>query len=611
MRDNDTQWQLRVVSQRLNRRRFLSGAAVGAGAVGLTIAGCSSSSSSNKTPTAQSAGSSTAGGSATAKGSSTAAGSPTPKPQKGGRFRSTSANNTWDTFDIDRSRFTPFCVLMGYTNQGIMQWESYSQNKIGGSMAESVEQPDNMTYVFKLRPNTTWQNKPPVNGRLATPADMAFFVNRNHDAKLQDGTADPNFYRAANFSKVQSATATDSTTMTVKLTAPDPFFLQTLANPYSKVQAPEAVKAFEKLYQNLKADYIIGTGGFVLSSFDPAGKIALDRFDKFYTDVWFDGIDYVALFTDQAAQQAAFQQEQIDDFSPTATSVISDLKNQLSGKIFEQRQYAANPQAGTYYGGAAPWNNQNLIGGIFRAFDRYTLANSLEQGLSVVCGSIPPSQAAYAITEKELATLPGYLVDRATDEAEAKKMWEAGGGAALGEIIVDIPDIWEGLYAGASALITNKLKSVLGNTFTAKIETYATITTKIVKQQYGNGTNNIWYGWISDVSGPDPTQLNYLTYNSASPQFPQFGVKIPELDTLTNQALAELDNNKRASLNQQVDRLILKNWGAGVPYNVNGVGSTLYWDYVHPIESASFVNSNRTATDAWFNQSDPTWAGRH
>ena len=39
MRDNDTQWQLRVVSQRLNRRRFLSGAAVGAGAVGLTIAG--------------------------------------------------------------------------------------------------------------------------------------------------------------------------------------------------------------------------------------------------------------------------------------------------------------------------------------------------------------------------------------------------------------------------------------------------------------------------------------------------------------------------------------------------------------------------------------------
>jgi len=611
MRDNDTQWQLRVAAQRLNRRRFLSGAAIGAGAVGLTIAGCSSSSNSNKTPAGTTKPGSSPAGSATAKGSSTAAGSPTPKPQKGGRFRATSANNTWDTFDVDRSRFTPFAVLISYTNQGIMQWQSYSANKIAGSMAESVEQPDDSTYVFKLRPNTTWHNKAPVNGRLATPADMAFFVNRNHDAKLQDGTADPNFYRSASFNKVQSATATDSTTMTVKLSSPDPFFLSTLANPYAKVQAPEAVKAFEKDYQNLKADYIIGTGGFILSSFDPAGKIGLDRFDKFYTDVWLDGIDYVALFTDQAAQQAAFQQAQIDVFSPTSPSVTSDLKNQLSGKVFEQKQYAANPQAGTYYGGAAPWNNQNLIGAIFRTFDRYTLANSLEQGLAVVCGNIPPSQPAYGITEQDLVKLPGYLSDRPTDEAEAKKMWEAGGGSALGEIIVDIPDIWEGLYAGASALITNKLHSVLGNTFTAKIETYATITTKIVKQQYGGGTNNIWYGWVSDVSDPDPTLLNYQTYNSTQPQFAQFGVKIPQVDTLTNQAINELDNQKRADLNKQIENLLLKNWGAGIPYNVNGVGSTLYWNYVHPIESASFVLENRTATDAWFNQTDPTWAGRH
>ncbi len=608
MRDNGTRWQLKLAQAGWNRRRFLGGAAAGAGVVGLTLAGCSSSSSSKKTPAASA--SAAPSGSAKPSGSATPGGSPTPKPQKGGRFRATSANNTWDTFDIDRSRFTPFAVLASYTNQGIMQWQSYADNKITGSMAESVEQPDNLTYTFKLRGGTTWHNKPPANGRLATPADMAFFVNRNHDAKLQDGTADPNFYRASNFANVASATATDSTTMTVKLSKPDPFFIQTLANPYSKVQAPEAVKQFEKLFQNLKAEYIIGTGGFVLTSFDPAGKIALDRFDKFYTDVWFDGIDYVALFTDQSAQQAAFQQEQIDVFSPTSPAVTSDLKNQLSGKIFEQKQYSANPQAGTYYGGAAPWSNQNLIGGIFRALDRYSIANSLEQGLAVVCGSIPPSQAAYGIDEKELATLPGYLTDRATDEAEAKKMWEAGGGSALGEIIVDIPDIWEGLYKGASALITNKLHSVLGNTFTAKIQTYATITTKIVKQQYGNGTNSIWYGWVTDVSGPDPSQLNFLTYNSTSAQWKQFGVKIPEVDTLTAQALTELDNAKRADLNKQVDRLVLKNWGAGVPYNVNGVGSTLYWNYVHPIESASFVNENRTATDAWFNQSDPTWSGR-
>ncbi|MEO8540469.1 MAG: ABC transporter substrate-binding protein, partial [bacterium] len=530
--------------------------------------------------------------------------------QKGGTAHFISANNTFDTFDIDRSRFSPIAVLFGYTNLGVMQWDSFTEGKIGGGLAEKVEQPDKQTFVFSVRPNVFWHNKAPVNGRAATADDIAQFILRNKGGKTIDGVDDPNFYRKSSFQTVDKVETVDAKTVKVTTLKPDPFFVNVLAGTYTKVQAPEAIKAFEKDYANLSADKIIGTGAFQLSEFKAEGTLNFTRNEKFYTQVNWDGIKYVPLFTDQAAQQAAFEQKQVDAFAPTQNAVLDDLLKRYAGKINEIKTFSANPQAGTYYGGSKPWNDPNLIGAIFRAFDRRSVINSLLQGKAALAGNIPPTQAAFGINEKELITFPGYLEDRAKDEAEAKKMWDAGGGPALGEIIVDIPDIWEGLYSGGSALITAQLKKVLGNTFTAKIEPYSTITTKIVKQQYGNGSNSIWYGWITDITDPEPTLLNYLSYNSAQPQFQQFGVKIDKVDSLTNSLVTEFDLAKRQEGNKEVNRELVKAYGAGIPYTLMGVTSTLVHNYYKTAENAPFVTAHLLGPNAYFDQKDPTWSGR-
>ncbi|MFN8616381.1 MAG: ABC transporter substrate-binding protein [Dehalococcoidia bacterium] len=590
----------------MTRRRLIGGTAtagLGAAALGLVGCGDDDDDDSGGSPTA--APTTASGGSPTAAASASAV-----AKQKGGTAHFISANNTFDTFDIDRSRFSPIAVLFGYTNLGVMQWQSYKDGKIAGALAEKVEQPDKQTFVFSVRPNVFWHNKPPVNGRAVVADDIAQFILRNKNGKTGDGVDDPNFYRKASFQTVDKVEVVDAKTVKVTTAKPDPFFLNVLAGTYTKVQAPEAIKAFEKDYANLSADKIIGTGAFQLTEFAAEGKLTFTRNEKFYTQVNWDGIKYVPLFTDQAAQQAAFEQKQVDAFAPTQNAVLDDLNKRLAGKITELKAFSANPQAGTYYGGSKPWNDPNLIGAIFRAFDRRSLINSLLQGKAALSSNIPPTQAAFGIAEKELITFPGYLEDRAKEEAEAKKMWDAGGGPALGEIIVDIPDIWEGLYSGGSALITNQLKKVLGNTFTAKIEPYSTITTKIVKQQYGNGANNIWYGWITDITDPEPTLLNYLSYNSAQPQFQQFGVKIDKVDTLTNQLVTEFDLAKRQDGNKEINRELVKAYGAGIPYTLMGVTSTLVWNYYKPAEVAPFVTAHLLGTDAYFDQKDPTWSGR-
>lgn len=608
---SDNYWTRKLARQGISRRRVLGGAAMaGVGTASLALVGCGDDDDDDDGNGGQATNTPGSGSTTEPGASPTTGGNGGETPQQGGVAHFVSANNTWDTFDVDRSRFSPVAWLMGMTNLGVMQWKSFTNGELEGGIAESYEQVDDTTINFTIRPNVFWHNKPPVNGRQATAEDVQKFILRNKAGQTLDGVDDPNFYRKAAYQNVDNVEVVDASTVKVTFTKPDPFFLTTLAGSYAKVQAPEAIEQFESDYANMRPELVIGTGAFVLEEWAAEGRSRWTKHDKFHTTVNWDGVTWLPLFTDQSAQEAAFRQKEIDSFSPSQNSVIEDLLSELSDEIYETKVFSGNPQAGTYYGGAAPWSDPNLIGAIFRAFDRRALIQSLLQGKAVLSGNVPPTQAAFGINEAELITYPGYLEDRTKEATEAKAMWEAGGGPALGEIIVDIPDIWEGLYSGGAALITNNLNQILGNTFTARIEPYSTITTKIVEQKYGGGNNNVWWGWITELSDPEPTLLNYLQYNSAQPQFQQFGVKSDKVDQLTSQAVLEFDIAKRQEIGKEVNRELLKLYGAGVHYSLVGVNSNLRYNYLKSLESVAFVQQHQYATQYWFDQSDPSWQGR-
>ena len=49
---------------------------------------------------------------------------------------------------------------------------------ITGQLAESWENPDPLTYVFKIRDDVFWHDKAPVNGRQLTAHDVAYSFDR-------------------------------------------------------------------------------------------------------------------------------------------------------------------------------------------------------------------------------------------------------------------------------------------------------------------------------------------------------------------------------------------------------------------------------------------------
>ena len=136
MSDLDNYW---LRKSRISRRRLLgSSAAAGIGLGALGLVGCGDDDDDDDAePTSPPSGGTTAASPSAGASPTTAA------KQKGGTAHFVSANNTYDTFDVDRSRFSPVALLFGFTNLGVMQWDSFTGS--GRSAAGSPRTPSSPT----------------------------------------------------------------------------------------------------------------------------------------------------------------------------------------------------------------------------------------------------------------------------------------------------------------------------------------------------------------------------------------------------------------------------------------------------------------------------------
>src|SRR3989442_11687830 len=130
---------------------------------------------------------------------------------------------------------------------------------IEGDLAESWRQPNETTYVYKLRKGVRWHPKPPVNGRELTADDVVYSVNHFLTVK---GNANAYMLRS-----LEKAEAVDR--HTVKFTLKEPFvwFLDILANPMAV--AGIAREVVEKYGDLKKAESAVGTGPRMLDASPP------------------------------------------------------------------------------------------------------------------------------------------------------------------------------------------------------------------------------------------------------------------------------------------------------------------------------------------------------
>ena len=137
-----------------------------------------------------------------------------------------------------------------------------------GRLAESWDMsPDGLTYTFHIRKGVRWHDKAPMNGRELTAHDIVFNFHRM--LGMGDFTeAGPTAFGGADPLKNipwESITATDDSTVVMKLTEPRLDFLRVvLMSEATSIMPPEVIEQHGDVqdWRNL-----VGTGPFMLTDY--------------------------------------------------------------------------------------------------------------------------------------------------------------------------------------------------------------------------------------------------------------------------------------------------------------------------------------------------------
>ena len=145
-----------------------------------------------------------------------------------------------------------------------------------GLLAESWSQPDPLTYVLNIRQGVRFHDKAPVHGRLLTAEDVEF--NFHRILGIGSGYTERSEFANAGLwagVELESVTATDSSTVVIKLAAPNNAALVAIIQGDPNfIYAPEVIRA-----KGDAQDWrdLVGTGPYTLTDWTKGSSVTYDK----------------------------------------------------------------------------------------------------------------------------------------------------------------------------------------------------------------------------------------------------------------------------------------------------------------------------------------------
>jgi peptide/nickel transport system substrate-binding protein len=293
---------------------------------------------------------------------------------------------------------------------------------VEGDLAESFQQPNETTYIFRLRRGVRWHPKPPVNGRELTAEDVRYTVERFLTIK---GNANAYMLRA-----VERVEALDRYTVKFTLREPFAWFLDMLANPMAVAIVPrEAVEHFGDLR---KAEAVIGTGPWMLESYRPNVGLTFVRHPQYFVP-GLPYIDRVEAFVDEdnASRMAAFLAGKYDlgwEF-PGAINRTDwvQIKEPLRQKRPHLRtaEFPANVMAHlSMRTDQKPFSDVRVRRAISLAIDRQGILDAVAEGVGVLNPPVPAALRDWSLPVNQLGEGARYY---RYDPREARRLLAEAG----------------------------------------------------------------------------------------------------------------------------------------------------------------------------------------
>ncbi len=513
------------MTRKIPRRAIVAGGVVlAAGGAGMIRA--MRSGEDTKTPAA----SPTPRASATPPPSAGASPTGTTPARTRGTARITSPNGfSIDTFDAQLSGSSALNEVLGRTHSRLLNWDLAHGLSLAGDLATRWEMPDEQTIVFHLDPKARWHDRQPVNGRALVGEDVVAHFQRSL-AIAAAGKA-PLAQRYSDYAAIQSVDSPEAGQVRFQLKQPDELFLGTLAGEYALIQAPEAVAEFGGNWSKLDSDHVIGTGAWTFDWADDGARFSAFRgghreplLDELLVSEPRDGV--AGRFIDGSLDEVVVRDRRdsaaVAGSKPPVSPLygLRDIQRAVAlGHSFVSQRDEREIVMSSFQVGSPPWNNVMLVNLISAALNRSILARRLFGGRARSARPVPALDGVGQLSGERLKFLGGYAFlegDPLEGQAASRQRWEAAGGPGLGTITIDFPSIFDPLYS-ASSIVVDMLNESLGPQFQPAVETYATISKRVLDGYYGSGRAAFWFGWGPPLPGPDGARYIRDNYAPGSP----------------------------------------------------------------------------------------------
>jgi peptide/nickel transport system substrate-binding protein len=440
--------------------------------------------------------------------------------------------------------FDVFVPISAHTNNSLLKFVPDLSEIVPDAAEALPEQPDGLTYIFKLNQGVKFQNLDPVNGRELTAEDVKFSIERQM-------TDEAGKYQHAYFfrGKVESIEATDKYTVVFKMSRQFAPFVAYTANPWTQITAPEIIAKFGDLTENA-----LGTGPFIFKGWQKDVKIEFERNPDYFKP----GKPYVDQFTyvvaaDPDTGATMFIEKQVDGVA----SGISQKKRIQDGR--PDANYKAQPQQGMTIVRMPPtlenqpyeppFDDIKVREAVVRALNKEQIYELVYSGEAIPAhGPMPPAYTAWALKED-----PAPF-----DLARAKSLMSEAGM----EDGFSSPFIWASATPSAdqaAEVIKQQLAEINVNLELTPMETaayYNLIYTYKYNMSYHNTT-----------STPDPDEALSAYYGRTSTYYKYYGAENGIWDDIDKQS-QELDPEARKELVDDIQKRIVLQFPVRFLYSV-------------------------------------------
>jgi peptide/nickel transport system substrate-binding protein len=461
-------------------------------------------------------------------------------------------------------------------------------SKLEGDLAAKLpEQPDELTYIFTLKPNIKFHDKPPLNGRQATAQDFL---------KSWDVFRTSSQSRLLYTDVIDRIEAPDDKTIRVSMKSPfAPFQSELMASAEGLWFIP-----VETIDNNQVQSDPVGTGPFIFRQWDKGVAMRWDRNPTYYDSP----LPYVArvegsLNGDTQRILAGLQAGELD-LSGLGGSLFEDAKRKLDPKGQQFFDLPQGIQAFYFNFDNKPFGDKRVRQALSMSLDRDGYLKVQDQsGKGDWHSFIPPAHTPFYLSPRtqsqEFGPNGSYFKK---DIAEAKKLLAAAGFADGLSF-----KLWANVDRyGAQAKQSWELF--------AQTISEAGFKAELTYQEYGAYIQSTYLGKIAEGAavGPltgnlrDPDQAFFGSYSSSSARHQWGGTPIPEqadLDARFAKQRRLMDLNERVAEIQEIQRVMADSMlvipthaVAGFAYGQPWV-QNLYWKTSYAIHAESFAR-------AWF-----------